>query len=76
MTLSGGGANVSERGQQELDCVVYSTFVVCYDSNTFSRYEGSDEEHTTCSGGTITFQVSDSAVSPRACREAGGADTS
>ena len=27
--------------------------------------ECTDEERTTCSGGTITFQVSDSAVSPR-----------
>jgi len=38
--------------------------------------ECTDEERTTCSGGTIAIRARDSAVSPRVCREAGGADTS
>jgi len=38
--------------------------------------KGSDEEHSTWIGGTIAEGARDSAVSPRACREAGGADTS
>ena len=50
--------------------VSYTSLLATLDSKC------SDEERTTCSGGTIAIRARDSAVSPRVCREAGGADTS
>ena len=76
--VRGGRAQCNSEGGNgdRFSFVTSSTILQISNLSDLLDSKCSDEEHTTCSGGTIAEGASDSAVNPRVCREAGGADTS